>query len=372
MRYPLFCVNMPEDIHLALKPVLESGFISEGPKSKEFQEKLQQWLGNPNTAIANSGTMALTLAYRLAGVGPGTSVVVSPMTCLASTEPILSLGGRVIWCDIDPDTGNIDPSKLESLIETDTVAVSFTDWAGAPCDLDSIVDICRRHGIKSIEDAAHSFGATYKGKKIGSAGTGVDYTCFSFQAIKHMTTVDGGALACASEADLERATLLRWFGSARGASKSPVKWSGDVHEYGYKGHMNDVNATIGVESLKTIDSIVAIHKENGKHLMSLLSGVVGVDTLGIPPTTGSSFWIFTIKLRDSEHRSIVSSALSSAGIGNGIVHTRNDTYSLFEPTSADTLTGLSDFSDRMLNIPCGWWLNRDDIQHIASTLIGAL
>lgn len=372
MRYPLFRVNLPEDIHLALQPVLESGFVSEGPKSKEFQEQLQRWLGNPNTAVVNSGTMALTLAYRLAGVVPGTSVVVSPMTCLASTEPIIALGGRVIWCDIDPKTGNLDASKLEGLIETDTVAVSFTDWAGTPCDLDAITSVCRQYGLKSIEDAAHSFGAKYKGRKVGSAGTGVDYTCFSFQAIKHMTTIDGGALSCASPADFERATLLRWFGSARGSSKSPVKWTGDVPEYGYKGHMNDINAAIGVESLKNIDAIVAAHKENGKHLVSLLKGVEGVSTLDVPETTESSFWIFTIKLRDSAHRSAVSSALLSAGIGNGIVHTRNDSYSLFASSLTEGLVGLSVFSDQMLNIPCGWWLTHADIQHIASTLVGAL
>lgn len=372
MSYPLFKVNLPKDIHLSLRPVLESGFVSEGPKAEEFQEKLQQWLGNPHTAIVNSGTMALTLAYRLAGVGPGKSVIVSPMTCLASTEPILSLGGRVIWCDIDPTTGNLDPTKVEDLIEEDTVAVSFTDWAGTPCDIDSILSVCRKHDVKTIEDAAHSFGARYKGKKIGSSETGVNYTCFSFQAIKHMTTVDGGALACANQEDFERAVLLRWFGSARGFSTSPVKWSGDVTEYGYKGHMNDVNATIGIESLKTIDAIVDAHKANGKQLMSLLEGVKGVETLDVPPTTDSSFWIFTVKLKDSTHRAAVSSALVAAGIGNGIVHTRNDTYSLFTESSGSNMGGLSIFGERMLNIPCGWWLTCEDIQHIAATLIGAL
>lgn len=368
---PLFRVNLPKDIHLALQPVLESGFISEGPKSKEFQEKLQEWLGNPHTAIVNSGTTALTLAYRLAGVGPGTSVIASPMTCLASTEPVLSLGGRVIWCDIDPTTGNLDPTKLEELIEEDTVAVSFTDWAGTPCALDEITTICRRHGLKTIEDAAHSFGARYKGNKVGSLATGIDYTCFSFQAIKHMTTVDGGALACASKEDFERATLLRWFGCARGHNNSPVKWSGDVTEYGYKGHMNDVNATIGLESLKTIDDIVDAHKRNGAWLMDLLTCCDDVETLDIPEAIDSAFWIFTIKLKDSEHRKRVSDALTAAGVGNNIVHTRNDHYSLFDsPGGNVALAGMAEFSDRMLNIPCGWWLDNADVMYIAAVLAG--
>jgi len=367
---PLFKVNLPKDIHLTLQPVLESGFISEGPKSKEFQEKLQEWLGNPYTATVNSGTMALTLAYRLAGVGPGTSVIASPMTCLASTEPILSLGGRVIWCDIDPNTGNLDPRKLEELIEEDTVAVSFTDWSGTPCALDEIVDICERHGLKTIEDAAHSFGAAYKGNKVGSLGTKVSYTCFSFQAIKHMTTVDGGALACSNKEDFDRAVLLRWFGCARGHNSSPVKWSGDVVEPGYKGHMNDVNSAIGIESLKTIDSIIDAHKKNGKRLLELLKDDPRVECLDIPEYIDSAFWIFTIKLEDAAHRKKVSEELTLNGIGNNIVHTRNDSYSLFqdEPTS---LSGMTTFSERMLNIPCGWWLTDADVEHVAAALRAA-
>lgn len=365
---PLFKVNMPKDVHLALQPVLESGFVSEGAKSKEFQKKLQEWLGNPYVATVNSGTTALTIAYKLAGVGPGTSVIASPMTCLASTEPILSLGGRVIWCDIDPTTGNIDPSKVEELIAEDTVAVSFTDWAGTPCELDALIEICNRRGLKTIEDAAHSFGARYKGNKVGSLETGISYTCFSFQAIKHMTLVDGGALACSNEEDYERAMLVRWFGCARGHNSSPVKWSGDVVEYGYKGHMNDVNATIGLESLKTIDSVIHKHKMHGGLLMKLLADVPGVETLKVPEHIDSSFWIFTIKLRDTAHRKVMSEALTAAGIGNNIVHTRNDSYSLFEGATSGDLSSMTDFGERMLNVPCGWWLSVADLTYIANVI----
>lgn len=368
---PLFKVNMPKDAHLALQPVLESGFVSEGPKSKEFQQKLQTWLGNPYTATVNSGTMALTLAYRMAGAAPGKTVIASPMTCLASTEPALGLGADVVWCDIDPATGNLDPKKLEELlaIHRDVVAVSFTDWAGTPCELDAITSLCKKYGVKTIEDAAHSFGARYNGNKVGSLATGVDYTCFSFQAIKHMTTIDGGALACAAEEDFERAILLRWFGCARGHNSSPVKWSGDVVEYGYKGHMNDVNATVGLESLKSIDEVVAAHKRNGKLLRQLLADTPDVETLQVPDHIDSAYWIFTIKLRDSDHRKQVSDGLSAANIGHNIVHTRNDSYSLFEGSHSGDMSGMTDFDERMLNVPCGWWLSKGDVEFVAQTLI---
>ncbi len=361
MKYPLFKVNMPKDVHLALQATLESGFVSEGPKAKEFEQQFQVWLGNPYTALVNSGTMALTLAYRMAGIGPGKECIASPMTCLASTEPILSLGGKVVWCDIDPSTGNIDPGKIEKLITKNTVAISFTDWSGTPCELDAINKIAIQHGLKTIEDAAHSLGARYNRRKVGTLA---DYTCFSFQAVKHMTTVDGGALACLNQEDYDRAVLLRWFGCARGHNASPVKWTGDVVEHGYKGHMSDVNATIGLESLKTISDTLERHRLNGNRLRELLEFMPGVELLKIPDYIESSFWIFTIKLKDAEHRQLVSQRLDAEGVGNNIVHTRNDSYSLFKGIRSP-LPGMDDFGERMLNIPCGWWLSLHDIWEIA-------
>jgi len=361
---PLFKVSLPEGIEQVLKPVLESGYISEGPKAAEFEQKLGDWIGNPWTALTSSGTMSLTIALRLAGVGSGTEVITSPMTCLASNEPILSLGGVPVWCDIDPATGNIDPAKVQELITDKTKAILFVDWAGTPCELSDLSEIAHGHGLKTIEDAAHSFGAQFAGKKVGQLG---DYVCFSHQAIKHLTTIDGGSLSCASQDDYERAKLLRWFGCRRGHNDSPIKWEGDVVEYGYKGHMNDVNATIGLEQLKTIDSRIDIHKKNGSYLTQALEDCPNVETLKIPDYIDSSHWIYTIKCKNSIHREKVATALTEAGIRSGIVHTRNDWYSLFEG-SRKRLPRLDDFGSRMLSVPCGWWAEQNDLDNIVKVL----
>lgn len=363
----LFKVNLPKDIHLALQSVLESGFVSEGPRSAEFQKSLQAWLGNPYVATVNSGTMALTLAYRMAGVGPGKECIISPQTCAASSEPILSLGGKVIWADIDPNTGNIDPEKLEGLITKNTVAISFTDWAGTPCELDAIIEIANKHGLKTVEDCAHSLGALYKGNKTGSTGTGVSYSCFSFQAIKHLTTLDGGAIACSNEDDYERATSLRWFGCKRNHNSSPVKWTGDITEYGYKGHMCDPSATIGLESLKTIDSVIEKHKYNGKLMTDLFWGAKNVKSLAVPDYIGSSYWIYTILLNGEKEREHLSRELDKVGIGNNIVHTPNHRYSLFKDSYRE-LPGVDEFAKRQICIPVGWWLEVEDIEFISNTV----
>lgn len=287
--------------------------------------------------------------------------------CLAMNEPILSLGATPVWCDIDPKTGNIDATKIEALITPKTKAVLFVDWAGTPADLDSINTIAHAHGLKTIEDAAHAFGATYNGKKVGTVS---DYTCFSFQAIKHMTTVDGGAVACSTKEDLDRAILLRWFGCKRGHNTSAVRWEGDVVEYGYKMHMADVNAVIGLESMKTIDSIVTAHRENGAYLHNKLSNSTNIELL--TPATGSAQWIFTFKCQSLEHRAAVSAKLTAAGIGNSIVHTRNDAYSLFNANPPRLpMPGTDDFGARMLSVPCGWWLSQQDLDLIVETLKAA-
>lgn len=365
---PLYKVHMPENIGEVLSPVLLSGSITQGPKAKEFEEAFGKFIGNPNTALVNSGTSAITLALRLAGVSPGTEVISSPMTCLATNEPILTLGAKVVWCDIDPTTGNIDPSKIRKLITPKTRAIIFVDWAGTPAELDEINDIAYSYGLKTIEDAAHALGALYKGRQ---TGTSCDFVCFSFQAIKHLTTVDGGALACRSEKDCERAILLRWFGMSRGQTKNPVCWDGDVLEPGYKFHMNDVNATIGLEQLKHINFIIDRHRSNGSFFSRTLAGINSIELLKIPEHIQSSYWIYTLKLRDIESRRIFSERLKQQGVMSAITHTRNDTYSLFKDSRV-SLPGMDDFGSRMLNIPCGWWVSEEDRQEISKTILDIL
>ena len=361
---PLYKVFMPENIAEVLKPVLLSGFITEGPKAKQFEQEFQKYIGNEYTALVNSGTSALTLALRLAGVGPGTEVISSPNTCLATNSPILTLGADVVWCDVDVKTGNIDADKIEALITDKTKAILFVNWGGTPAELDKINAVATQYDLKTIEDAAQSLGALYKWR---TTGTSCDYTCFSFQAIKHLTTIDGGAIACRDKKDYEEAVLLRWFGLQRGHSKSPVCWEGDVTAPGYKMHMNDVNASIGLEQLKHVDVVIEAHKRNGAFLTDALRSVYNVETCEIPTYIDSSFWFYTIKLDNPEHRAKVNTGLSLYGIGSGISHTRNDRYSLFKNYSAD-LPGVSEFDDRKLNIPCGWWVTEQDLELIVKVL----
>jgi len=362
---PLFKVHMPEEMTEAVGKTLQSGFITEGPKAAEFQKQFQDWLGNPNTAMVNSCTSALTLALRLAGVGPGDEVISSPMTCVATNEPVITAGAKIVWADVDPETGNIDPEDVRRKIKQGkTKAILFVDWSGVPADLDKLQAIADDNQIKTIEDAAHSLGAVYRGRKVGNQ---CDFTCFSFQAIKHITTGEGGAIACKSKEDFDRAVLLRWFGLPRGWRRSPVHWEGDIAEAGYKMHMNDIAGTMGIVQMKYIDEIVEKHKANAKKIREGLKDVEGIEFLKIDPQVDPAYWILTVLLEDSEAREKFAAKISEADISCGIAHTRNDSYTVFAESQTE-LPGLDQFADRMLNIPCGWWLTDEEIQYIVETV----
>lgn len=358
---PLFKVHMPKKVDKPLLKVLHSGYIGQGQKVEEFEKKLSNFLDNPNVLTLNSGTSALHLALRLANVKQGDEVITTPMTCSATNEPILSFGAKIVWADVFPSNGLIDPSSVEKKITKKTKAIICVDWGGTVCDLDNLLKIARKHKIKLIEDAAHGFGSTYKEKRVGSIA---DFTCFSFQAIKHITTVDGGALATLSEEDYKRGKLLRWYGIDReakviGDSRIEV----DIPEWGYKFHMNDVSAVIGLSQMSEIGNILKKHRENAKYYLNTINNKYYKH----PITSwkqNSSFWLYTLVLPSAKDRSDFSEFMNRNGVATSRVHRRNDDYSSF-PKSKYNLHGVKNFYDREICIPVHWAVNKSEREKIA-------
>lgn len=344
---PLFKVNMTKKVDKPLLEVLHSGYIGQGPKVNEFEKKLSLFLSNPNVLTLNSGTSALQLALRLANVKSGDEVITTPMTCSATNEPILASGAKIIWADILPTTGLIDPLSIEKKITKKTKAIMCVDWGGLVCDLDALMKIARKHNIKLIEDAAHAFGATYKGKKVGSIA---DFTCFSLQAIKHITTVDGGLLTTKNKDDYLRGKLLRWYGidrEVKGLKDSRIDV--DIPEWGYKFHMNDVTAVIGMVQMGEIGRILKRHRENALYFLRNIDNKYYHHPL-VPWEQQSSFWLYTLVLPTSKERTEFAEFMNENGIATSRVHRRNDTYSGF-PKSKEQLKGVTFFYDREECIP---------------------
>jgi dTDP-4-amino-4,6-dideoxygalactose transaminase len=360
---PLFKVFMSPTVIDKVSEVLLSGYIGQGPKVDEFEKVLTPWVGNKNVLTLNSGTSALHLALRLAGAGYGDEVISTPMTCMATNVPIVAQGAKIVWADIDPNTGNIDPKEVEKKITKKTKAIMAVHWGGYPCELEELRAIGQKHGVKVIEDAAHAFGASYKGTQIGGYS---DFTCFSLQAIKHVTTVDGGILTTKADEDYKRGKLLRWYGIDREGERKDFRCEEDVVDYGYKFHMNDVTAAIGIEQMNFAQDIIDKHRANAAYYNERLKDCKGVQLLNYKDDRVSSYWLYTIKV---EKRLEFMQAMKDKNIVVSQVHARNDKHSVFKDFRCE-LPGVEAFTEKQVSIPVGWWLSKDEIKYIADCVCG--
>lgn len=359
-KITLFKVFMSPDVIEPLKKVLYSGYVAQGTEVDKFEKKLSNFIGMPYIISVNSGTSAIHLALRLIGIKPGDEIISTPMTCTATNWPILAFGAKIVWADIDPSTGNINPESIKNLVSKKTKAIVVVDWGGYSCDIDEIRKIAP--GIPIVEDAAHAFGAIYKGKMVGQSA---DYTCFSFQAIKHLTAGDGGALVVKKKHDYTRGILLRWYGIDRNKRRQEHRIEIDIEEWGYKFHMNDIDATIALENMKHVDKILKKHRDNANFYKSKLLNRKNVSLLKESSDYTSSYWIFTILVKNREK---FTKYMSSQNIMVSQVHRRNDTHPVVGEFRRP-LPGVDTFTKSMVCIPVGWWLNREERQHIVNSVI---
>jgi len=360
----LFKVHMPSTAQQELGEVLRSGHIAQGPRVLEFERLLSKYVANPNVATVSSCTDGLSMSLILAGVKPGDEVITTPMTCMASNMPIFAMGAKIVWADVDPTTGNIDPSSITKKITNKTKAILYVHWAGQPADIDSINEIARHHDIKTIEDAAHAFGAEYRNQKIGNHG---DFVCFSFQAIKHITTGDGGMVATKNTNDLDRLVKMRWYGLDRSFDRSVTKWNTDIDGVGFKANMNDIQATLGISQMKHANSIVAKHQQNSAYYDEHLSDIEGITLIQRDVRSKTAAWIYTLLLDNEKEREKFAEHMIDNGIACNVVHVRNDQYSVFADFKS-SLPGVDQFCCRMINIPCGWWISKTERDHITQTI----
>jgi perosamine synthetase len=359
---PLFKVFMAPEAELMprLRDVLYSGQVGEGPVVAEFEAKFGEFVAAPaaaNVLSFNSGTAALHIALLLAGVKPGDEVISTPMTAEPTNIAILHAGGRVVWADVDPANGNIDPGSVRQKITPRTRAILAVDYAGIPAPLAALSTLAGQAGIPLIEDAAHALGARYAGRVVGSHA---DFVMFSLQAIKHLTTVDGGMLVCRDAAAAARGRRLRWFGMDRNAPRIGA----DISETGYKYHMNDVNATLGLVQLRHVQGVIDRHIANGRYFDRALAGIAGLELCRWEAAAEPSYWMYTVM---AERREDFVKKLAARGIATSLAHQRNDLHTVFAGSRAE-LPGVDRFFSRMIHIPCGWWVSDEDRAYIAATI----
>jgi perosamine synthetase len=356
---------MPPDAAEAVKAVLASGYLADGEQVQSFEKALGDYLGNRQIVTCGDGSAAIVLALYLAGVRPGDEVLASPAACLATNMPVLNLFARVVWCDVDPYTGNLDSAEIARKATPRTKAVLYSHWAGDAADVAAINRTAKEYGLKVVEDAGEALGAEFNGRKVGNNGT--DYTVFAFHAIRHITTGEGAAIAFADPSEWERARWLKRYGIHRPTFRhadGEINPASDIPLAGFSTYMNNIAAAIGLAQMPLLESIVSRHQDNGAFYDQAIRDVPGIQPLRRLPQARSANWVYTLL---ADRRDLLMRALCRDGVEASRVHLRNDNYSCFgiDPV---TLPGVDAFAAGCLSIPCGWWVSSEDRKYIAERL----
>lgn len=314
-----------------VKKVFDTGWLGLGSTVFEFEDKLKEYLGARHVVAVNSGTTALHLALAAFGVGAGDEVILPSLTFCACVQMITALGATPVFCEIEPDTLNIDLSDAHKKVTRQTKAVMPVHYCGNACDLDGLSSLRSDYGLLLIEDAAHAFGSSYKGKKIGSFG---DATCFSFDPIKNITCGEGGAVVLSDDRVAEQMRKMRILGIDKDSwtrYKAEQSWYYEVTTQGYRYHMSNINAAIGLAQLRKLDrfverkrKIVRLYDQHlgSMHGMSLLKG----DREETAP------FCYMIRVHEGKRNDLIEH-LNTRSIGSGVHYIPNHLQPFFKKYS---------------------------------------
>ena len=370
-KIPLFKVFMSQSVHKEVKKILYSGFVGQGSQVERFEKTLKNYIGNEYLCTTNSGTSALHLALHSLkkpyNLNDGDEVLCTPLTCTATNWPVLANNLKIKWVDINPNNLNMDLDDLERKITPKTKVIMVVHWGGYPIDLDRIKKIQQKtkelYGFEPIviEDCAHGIGSKYKGKRLGNHG---NLCMFSFQAIKHITAVDGGMLTLPNQDLYDKTKLLRWYGIDRDTNSIDFRCEEDISEWGFKFHMNDISATIGMENLNWVEDIVRKHQDNAKYYNKHLDNSSEIRILEREEDRESSYWIYSMLVDKKED---FMKWMKECGIIVSQVHERNDIHSCVKEFKTH-LPMLDKVTPKLISIPVGWWVTIEQREYIVDCI----
>jgi perosamine synthetase len=358
----LFHPHIPKKAIEFVSDTLNSRWIGQGPKVDKFEKDFSKLFCKNNPCVAvGSGTDALHLAYMLADIKAGDEVIVPVFTCTATNIPLLYLGAKIVFADVQKGTLNIDPEHVKTLVNEKTKAIVCVHYGGLPCDMDKLTAIANQWNIPVIEDAAHALGGSFNGVPIGAIS---DFTMFSFQAIKHITTGDGGMLSFRNKELRKKAERIRWFGIDRTA-KQMGHWDNDIKEVGYKYQMTDIAAAMGLAALEEFDEILRIRKELFKIYENNLVNIPGLKFIGGGfKDREHAAWMCTVV---AENRIELQKKLRSLNIESNQVHYRNDRYSVFGGRK-ENLPNMDEVEDKYLVLPLHTKMSLSDAYRVTNAI----
>jgi dTDP-4-amino-4,6-dideoxygalactose transaminase len=354
----------------AVREAFELGYFGMAPKVLEFEEAVRKYLGAQYVVSTNNCTSALHLAVDALGIGKGDEVITPSLTFIGAFQAISATGATPVPADIYPDTLLVDIEDVKKKITPQTKAIMPLDYAGNPCNLDALTKIAQEHGLRIIEDAAHAFGSHYKGKKIGSFG---DIVCFSFDSIKNITCGEGGAVICF---DAELADILRQKRAC--GMKRPGQGSADwkervpfveVNMQGYRYHMSNINASIGLEQLKKIDSFIARRREICRRYDKAFKNAPSITCLPINYDNVAPH-IYVIKVKNGLRNKLIE-YLRDLDIETGINYVPNHLHHFYARKNVSLPETEKAFQE-ILTIPLHCGLSDDDVDKVIQSVIGGI
>ena len=334
------------------------GWLGMGSKVFEFEEALKDFLGVHNVVAVNTGTSALHIALDALGIGPGDEVIIPSLTYVASFQAVSATGATPIACDIDPDTLLIDLDDMCQRITRRTKAIMPVHYVGNPCDMGTLLEIKEKTGIRIVEDAAHAFGSLYKGHKIGSFG---DITCFSFDSIKNITCGEGGAVIAQDDALAEVIRQKRLLGVDR---ESPFrhanerKWLYDVTMQGFRYHMSNINAAIGLAQLKKLPGFIKKKRHICQRYDQAFTHITGIETLNVDYSEIAPF-MYIIEVQNGKRYALMQH-LKSLDIESGVHYLPNHKHVYFQKEHVE-LPNTDRVAEKILTLPLHAVMTAEDV-----------
>lgn len=349
---PLYKPYMPDNLP-ELNEILYSGALAYGKWGKAFEQKLSDYIGFSNIAVVNSFNSAMLVVLTTLGIKHGDEIIASPMSCLASNQPFVSIGAKVVWADIDPTTGTLNPDSVKEKITPNTKAIFHNHHCGYPGYIDEINQIGNDNGIYIVDDAIEAFGSEYKRKKIGN--TGGDVTVFSFQTVRLPNTIDGGAFSFKDSKLFEKAKRIRDLGVNRITfrdSSGEISKDSDITEPGYGATLSEINSYIGLQQMNQIEELFLKQHKNGETWNLKITTNLPEYTILTKSFQNPNYWIFGLLVPDKT-KSIEN--FRKTGYYASGVHLPNNYYSVFG--KQNRLPGVEEFYSKFLALPCGWWID---------------
>ncbi len=371
-RYVPYGRQLIEDDDVAaVTAALRSDYLTTGPLVGEFERALAVASGVRHAVSFNSGTAALHAAYHALGLGPGDEMVTTPLTFAATANAALYCGARPVFADIEPESGLLDPSAADAAITRRTKAVVAVDYAGTPASYDTLAEVAERRGVALVADAAHSLGASYRGRPAGSLATA---SILSFHPVKTITTGEGGALVTDVDEIALAASRFRTHGiekdRERLVDQSRPAWYQEMQDLGFNYRLTDLQSALGLSQLAKLPRFLARRTELARRYSDAFSGLAGIKLPVVPPDRVSAWHLYAIRVSEPALRDPLFEALRARGIGVQVHYLPVYLHPYYRSLGymAGTCPAAETFAASCLSLPLFPGLSASDHDYVIETV----